>query len=42
MHVLAVTGGEGVDVVLNSLAGEFIDASLRPAAARAGRFHRDG
>ncbi|PPT12085.1 polyketide synthase [Streptomyces cinnamoneus] len=26
---LAVTGGEGVDVVLNSLAGEFVDASLR-------------
>jgi polyketide synthase 7 len=26
---LAVTGGEGVDVVLNSLAGEFTDASLR-------------
>jgi acyl transferase domain-containing protein/D-arabinose 1-dehydrogenase-like Zn-dependent alcohol dehydrogenase/acyl carrier protein len=25
---LQVTGGEGVDVVLNSLAGEFIDASL--------------
>ncbi|MEV0041729.1 polyketide synthase dehydratase domain-containing protein, partial [Streptomyces sp. NPDC050804] len=24
-----VTGGEGVDVVLNSLAGEFVDASLR-------------
>ncbi|MFE6617560.1 SDR family NAD(P)-dependent oxidoreductase, partial [Amycolatopsis sp. NPDC057786] len=26
---LAVTGGEGMDVVLNSLAGEFVDASLR-------------
>ncbi|MGY6650653.1 SDR family NAD(P)-dependent oxidoreductase [Amycolatopsis sp. TRM77291] len=26
---LAVTGGEGVDVVLNSLTGEFVDASLR-------------
>ncbi|HEX8689430.1 MAG TPA: SDR family NAD(P)-dependent oxidoreductase, partial [Solirubrobacterales bacterium] len=25
---LAVTGGEGVDVVLNSLANEFVDASL--------------
>ncbi|HEX7306367.1 SDR family NAD(P)-dependent oxidoreductase, partial [Lentzea sp.] len=25
----AVTGGRGVDVVLNSLAGEFVDASLR-------------
>jgi acyl transferase domain-containing protein/NADPH:quinone reductase-like Zn-dependent oxidoreductase/NADP-dependent 3-hydroxy acid dehydrogenase YdfG/acyl carrier protein len=27
--VLAATGGAGVDVVLNSLAGEFTDASLR-------------
>ncbi|MFE3622710.1 SDR family NAD(P)-dependent oxidoreductase, partial [Streptomyces sp. NPDC059159] len=27
--VLATTGGEGVDVVLNSLTGGFIDASLR-------------
>ncbi len=26
---LGVTGGRGVDVVLNSLAGEFVDASLR-------------
>ena len=26
---LAVTGGQGVDVVLDSLAGEFVDASLR-------------
>src|SRR6202011_1627579 len=26
---LATTGGAGVDVVLNSLAGEFTDASLR-------------
>ncbi|MBO0879394.1 MAG: SDR family NAD(P)-dependent oxidoreductase, partial [Mycobacterium sp.] len=26
---LAATGGRGVDVVLNSLAGEFVDASLR-------------
>lgn len=26
---LAATGGGGVDVVLNSLAGEFVDASLR-------------
>ncbi|MFD9702986.1 SDR family NAD(P)-dependent oxidoreductase [Lentzea sp. NPDC059081] len=25
----AVTGGRGVDIVLNSLAGEFVDASLR-------------
>ncbi|MFX0581077.1 type I polyketide synthase, partial [Nocardia nepalensis] len=28
-HFLSVTGGRGVDVVLNSLAGEFVDASLR-------------
>jgi polyketide synthase 7 len=34
---LAVTGGAGVDVVLNSLAGEFVDASLR-LLARGGRF----
>ncbi|MDP7726347.1 type I polyketide synthase [Mycobacterium sp. TY814] len=33
----AVTGGEGVDVVLNSLAGEFLDASLR-LTAPGGRF----
>ncbi|XVV32840.1 SDR family NAD(P)-dependent oxidoreductase (plasmid) [Streptomyces sp. CA-100214] len=26
---LAATGGRGVDIVLNSLAGEFVDASLR-------------
>jgi acyl transferase domain-containing protein/NADPH:quinone reductase-like Zn-dependent oxidoreductase/acyl carrier protein len=26
---LELTGGEGVDVVLNSLAGDFVDASLR-------------
>ena len=26
---LSVTGGAGVDVVLNSLAGDFVDASLR-------------
>jgi polyketide synthase 12 len=26
---LAVTGGQGVDVVLDSLAGDFVDASLR-------------
>jgi NADPH:quinone reductase-like Zn-dependent oxidoreductase/acyl carrier protein len=32
-----VTGGRGVDVVLNSLAGEFVDASLR-ALAPGGRF----
>ncbi|WP_420188855.1 type I polyketide synthase [Saccharopolyspora spinosa] len=32
-----VTGGRGVDVVLNSLAGEFVDASLR-LLAPGGRF----
>jgi polyketide synthase 7 len=34
---LAATGGTGVDVVLNSLAGEFLDASLR-LLTRGGRF----
>ncbi|MFC4116911.1 type I polyketide synthase [Nonomuraea zeae] len=34
---LAATGGEGVDVVLDSLAGEFVDASLR-LLPRGGRF----
>jgi polyketide synthase 1/15 len=34
---LAVTGGRGVNVVLNSLAGEFVDASLR-LLVRGGRF----
>ncbi|OBI92498.1 hypothetical protein A9X01_09280 [Mycobacterium asiaticum] len=34
---LATTGGMGVDVVLNSLAGEFVDASLR-LLPRGGRF----
>ena len=34
---LAATGGAGVDVVLNSLAGEFVDASLR-LLPRGGRF----
>ncbi len=33
----AVTGGRGVDVVLNALAGEFVDASLR-ITAPGGRF----
>ena len=28
-NFLSATGGRGVDVVLNSLAGEFVDASLR-------------
>ena len=32
-EILAITGGLGVDVVLNSLAGEFIPASLRALAA---------
>ena len=36
-QILADTGGVGVDVVLNSLAGEMIDASFRAIAAR-GRF----
>ncbi|WP_409350906.1 type I polyketide synthase, partial [Streptomyces pactum] len=35
--VLAATGGAGVDVVLNALAGEFVDASLR-AMPSGGRF----
>jgi acyl transferase domain-containing protein/D-arabinose 1-dehydrogenase-like Zn-dependent alcohol dehydrogenase/acyl carrier protein len=34
---LEATGGEGVDVVLNSLAGEFVDASLE-LLPRGGRF----
>ena len=34
---LSTTGGAGVDVVLNSLAGEFTDASLR-LLTRGGRF----
>ncbi|MQY19073.1 type I polyketide synthase [Nocardia macrotermitis] len=34
---LATTGGAGVDVVLDSLAGEFVDASLR-LLPRGGRF----
>ena len=34
---LAATGGRGVDVVLDSLAGEFVDASLRLTCA-GGRF----
>ncbi|MFJ4851554.1 type I polyketide synthase [Streptomyces sp. NPDC088733] len=33
----AATGGRGMDVVLNSLAGEFVDASLR-LLPRGGRF----
>jgi acyl transferase domain-containing protein/acyl carrier protein len=36
-EVLAATGGEGVDVVLNSLSGDAIDASLS-ALAPEGRF----
>ncbi|WP_159060386.1 zinc-binding dehydrogenase, partial [Streptomyces griseoruber] len=34
---LAATGGNGMDVVLDSLAGEFVDASLR-LLPRGGRF----
>jgi len=34
---LSVTDGRGIDVVLNSLAGEFVDASLR-LLVRGGRF----
>ncbi|MEW6704987.1 MAG: SDR family NAD(P)-dependent oxidoreductase [Pseudomonadota bacterium] len=36
-EVLAATGGQGVHVVLNSLAGDFIGASFR-ALGRGGRF----
>ncbi|WP_157857179.1 SDR family NAD(P)-dependent oxidoreductase, partial [Streptomyces sp. PRh5] len=36
-RLLAVTGGEGMDVVVNALAGEFTDASLR-LLPRGGRF----
>ncbi|HEV2639089.1 MAG TPA: SDR family NAD(P)-dependent oxidoreductase [Actinocrinis sp.] len=36
-HLRAATGGRGVDVVLNSLTGEFLDASLR-LLAPGGRF----
>jgi myxalamid-type polyketide synthase MxaB len=36
-EILALTGGRGVDLVLNSLAGEFIPKSLE-ALARGGRF----
>jgi acyl transferase domain-containing protein len=36
-EILAATGGRGVDVVLNSLSGDFIAASLR-ALAPGGRF----
>ena len=34
---MSATGGRGVDVVLNSLAGEFVDASMR-LLPRGGRF----
>ncbi|WP_406211371.1 SDR family NAD(P)-dependent oxidoreductase [Kitasatospora sp. NBC_01560] len=40
-HVRAATGGRGVDVVLNSLANEFVDASLR-LLADGGRFAEMG
>ncbi|XP_075436103.1 fatty acid synthase isoform X2 [Ascaphus truei] len=36
-HVLRVTGGKGVDLILNSLAGDKLQASLR-CLARHGRF----
>jgi NADPH:quinone reductase-like Zn-dependent oxidoreductase/SAM-dependent methyltransferase/acyl carrier protein len=36
-EVLALTGGRGVDVVLDSLSGDLVDASFR-AIARGGRF----
>ncbi|MDQ7806829.1 SDR family NAD(P)-dependent oxidoreductase [Amycolatopsis sp. A133] len=36
-HFRAATGGRGVDVVLDALAGEFVDASLR-LLPRGGRF----
>ncbi|HEV7807386.1 MAG TPA: SDR family NAD(P)-dependent oxidoreductase [Solirubrobacteraceae bacterium] len=38
---LEVTGGDGVDVVLNALAGEFVDASLQ-LLPRGGRFMEMG
>ncbi|MCD9160982.1 SDR family NAD(P)-dependent oxidoreductase [Streptomyces albireticuli] len=34
----AATGGRGIDVVLDSLAGEFVDASLRLMPREGGRF----
>jgi polyene macrolide polyketide synthase len=39
--LLATTGGEGVDVVLNALAGDFIDTSLE-LLPRGGRFMEMG
>ncbi|MEU4564007.1 SDR family NAD(P)-dependent oxidoreductase, partial [Actinoplanes sp. NPDC023936] len=36
-RILRATGGRGVDLVLNSLAGEFVDASMR-VLPRGGRF----
>ncbi|SDM25165.1 type I polyketide synthase [Allokutzneria albata] len=35
---LAATNGEGVDVVLNALSGDFVDASMRLLLPRGGRF----
>ena len=35
--ILEITGGQGVDIVLNSLAGDFISASFS-ALGRGGRF----
>ncbi|MCD0451742.1 SDR family NAD(P)-dependent oxidoreductase [Actinocorallia sp. API 0066] len=40
-RITRATGGRGVDIVLNSLAGEFIDASLR-LLPRGGRFAEMG
>ncbi|QMU71577.1 type I polyketide synthase [Streptacidiphilus sp. P02-A3a] len=40
-HFLAATGGAGMDVVLDSLSGEFVDASLR-LLPRGGRFAEMG
>ncbi|SNR59663.1 type I polyketide synthase [Actinomadura mexicana] len=37
-HFAEATAGQGVDVVLNSLAGEFVDASLRLTRRPGGRF----
>ncbi|MGM1064046.1 type I polyketide synthase [Saccharothrix sp. Mg75] len=40
-HFLAATAGRGVDVVLNALTGDFVDASLR-LLPRGGRFMEMG
>lgn len=41
-RVREATGGRGVDVVLDSLAGEFVNASLRTVTADGGRFMEMG